>query len=49
MDHSKSAWPQTIAEAGKRFRQGSLDSETLTRHYLAGIVALEPLITPSSR
>ena len=44
MDHSKSAWPLTIAEAGKRFRRGSLDSEALTRHYLAGIAALEPQI-----
>ena len=42
MDHGKTAWPWTIAEAGKRFRRGSLDSEALSRHYLAGIVALEP-------
>ena len=34
--------PQTIAETGRRLREGSLTSEALTKAYLAGIKQLEP-------
>ena len=35
-------WPSTIAQAGARFRDGSLSVEALTRHFLAGISAWQP-------
>jgi len=34
--------PETIDEAGKRFRNGSLTSEKLTKAYIEGIKKLEP-------
>ena len=35
-------WPTTIAQAGARFRDGSLGGETLTRNFLEGISTHQP-------
>jgi aspartyl-tRNA(Asn)/glutamyl-tRNA(Gln) amidotransferase subunit A len=42
MTGSSSKMPETISEAGKRFRDGSLSSERLTKVYLECIKKLEP-------
>lgn len=37
-------WPTTISEASAKFRDGSLGIETLTRHFLDGIKARQPML-----
>jgi aspartyl-tRNA(Asn)/glutamyl-tRNA(Gln) amidotransferase subunit A len=38
----ESPWPDSIAAAARKLRAGLLTAEALTRHYLAGINALQP-------
>ena len=42
MNESISDWPDTIADAAARLRDGTLTSAALTRHCLDGIEALQP-------
>ena len=42
MSTDPNVWPGTIAEAGARFRDGSLSVEALTRYFLEGISARQP-------
>ena len=37
-------WPESIAGAARRLREGSLTVESLTRHYLDGIKFLQPTL-----
>lgn len=37
-------WPEDIAEAGRRLRDGSLTCERLTQHYLGCIEKLQPVV-----